>query len=64
LIFGLFVWLHLSGDGESRFLALQEDLVPQLVRLSTAVTYAFVLSSAGLPILLPIGLWRRLRPQQ
>lgn len=61
LIIGLLIWFYALGDVEGQFLALQERLVPHLVRFSTAVTYAFVLSSAGVLILLPIGLWRRLR---
>ena len=64
LIVGLFIWLYVSGDSGGRFQDLQQALVPHLVRFSTAVTYAFVLSSVGLLIFLPLGLWRRLRPQQ
>lgn len=58
----VFAALYLSGDVESRFLALQEWLVPRLLSFSTVVTSAFVLSIIGIIVLLPLALWRRLRP--
>jgi hypothetical protein len=62
LIWILFAALYLSGDVESRFLALQEWLVPHLLNFSTVATSAFILSIIGIIILLPLALWRRLRP--
>lgn len=54
--------LYISGDVEGQFLALQEWLVPHLLNFSTVATSAFVLSIIGIIILLPLVLWRRLRP--
>jgi hypothetical protein len=58
----VFAALYLSGDVESRFLALQEWLVPHLLSFSTVATSAFILSIIGIIVLLPLALWRRLRP--
>jgi hypothetical protein len=62
LIWILCAILYLSGDVESRFLGLQEWLVPHLLNFSTVATSAFILSIIGIIILLPLALWRRLRP--
>jgi hypothetical protein len=61
LILGLFTWLHVSGDAEVQFLALQEGLVPRLLKFSTAVTYAFTLTVLGVLVFLPMRLWQWLR---
>jgi hypothetical protein len=58
----VFAVLYLSGDAESRFLVLQEWFLPHLVNLTTVATSAFFLSIIGIIILLPLALWRRLRP--
>lgn len=60
-VFGLFVWLYLSGDAESRFLTLQEGIVPHLLKFSTAATYAFMLTTLGVFVFLPLRIWQRLR---
>jgi hypothetical protein len=62
LIWIVFAAVYLSGDVESRFLALQAWLVPHLLNFSTVATSAFVLSIIGIIALLPLALWRRLRP--
>jgi hypothetical protein len=58
LVLGLFAWLYFSGDAEVRFLALQQTLVPRLLDFSTAVTYAFLLTSLGILVFLPLRLWQ------
>ncbi len=63
LILGLFVWLYTSGEAESRFLALQQGLVPHLLKFSTAVTYAFTLTVLGVVVLLPLAIWKRWRSE-
>lgn len=57
---GFFAWLYLSGNPQEQFLTLQQGLVPALLTFSTAVTYAFVVASAGVLIFLPLAILRRL----
>jgi hypothetical protein len=57
---GFFAWLYLSGNAQEQFLALQQGLVPALLTFSTAVTYAFVVASAGVLVFLPLVILRRL----
>jgi len=61
LILGLFALLYLSGDAEATFDALQQALWPPLLKFSTAVTYAFVLTSLGILIFLPLRLLQTAR---
>jgi hypothetical protein len=61
LILGLFALLYLSGDAETVFVTLQQSLWPSLLRFSTAVTYAFVLTSLGMLIFLPLRLLQKVR---
>lgn len=64
LILGLFVWLYLSGDAEQVFLTLQQKLQPFLQGLTSAITYAFVLTSLGALILAPFRLWQRMSERE
>jgi hypothetical protein len=61
-VLGLFAWLYVSGDAESRFLALQEGLVPRLIQFSTAATYAFLLTMFGTILFLALAILKRWRP--
>jgi hypothetical protein len=61
LILVLFAWLYLSGDVEATFSTVQQGLFPPLLKFSTAVTYAFVLTSLGVLIFLPLRLLQRVR---
>jgi hypothetical protein len=63
---GMFTWLYLSGDAEGRFLSLQQALLPHLMALSRAITYAFVLTALGVVVFLPLGFlkWVRTAPAQ
>jgi len=56
LLFGLFVWLYVSGDALSTFETLQEALWPPLLKFATAVTTAFALAALGILVFLPLGL--------
>ncbi len=61
LVLGVFVLLTLSGDVETKFAAVQQGLWPPLLRFSTAVTYAFVLTSLGVFVFLPLRLVQKAR---
>jgi len=61
LVLALFTLLYLSGDMESQFVAFQQGLWPYLLKFSTAVTYAFVLTSLGMFIFLPLRLFKAIR---
>jgi len=61
LIFGLFIWLYVSGDALAAFETLQEALWPPLLKFATAVTTAFALAALGILIFLPLGLRRYAR---
>ena len=59
LILGLFAVLYLSGDAERVFLSLQEKLLSPLLAFTAAVTYAFVLTTAGLVLVLVLSILRQ-----
>jgi hypothetical protein len=63
IVFGLagFVLLYLSGNVAPAFATLQQKLLPQLLGFSTAVTYAFLLTSLGTLIFMPLALLLKLR---
>ena len=58
---GAFALFYISGDAGARFATLQQGLWPHLVRFSTAVTYAFVLTSLGILVFLPLRLFSEVR---
>gem|GEM_PF-827338 len=58
---GAFALFYMSGDAESRFAAFQQGMWPHLLRFSTAVTYAFVLTSLGILVFLPLRLFSEVR---
>ena len=58
---GAFALFYLVGDAESQFAAFQQGLWPHLLRFSTAVTYAFVLTSLGILVFLPLRLFSEVR---
>jgi len=58
LIVGLFTLLYLDGNLEAQFARWQQTLAPLLLKFSTAITYAFVLTSVGIPILLIVRLFQ------
>lgn len=58
LILGLFALLYLSGNAEGVFLTLQEELLSPLLGFTAAVTYAFVLTSAGLVLVAVLAFLR------
>ncbi|MGD2206709.1 MAG: hypothetical protein PVH17_08015 [Anaerolineae bacterium] len=59
--FAMSAWLYLAGDAEAQFLTLQQTLVPRLLDFSTAVTYAFLLTSLGMVIFMPLRIWQKWR---
>lgn len=61
LALSLFALLFFSGDIEAQFQSFQQGLWPHLLRFSTAVTYAFVLTSLGIVVFLPLRLFSRVR---
>ena len=58
---GAFALFYLMGDAGSQFAAFQQGLWPHLLRFSTAVTYAFVLTSLGILVFLPLRLFSEVR---
>jgi hypothetical protein len=56
-----FALFHAVGDAEAQFAALQQGLWPHLLKFSTAVTYAFVLTSLGILVFLPLRLFSEVR---
>jgi hypothetical protein len=64
LVLALFTWLYTSGDAESSFLTLQEALALPLFNLTTAITYAFVLTSVGALLILPLAVLKRLNDKR
>jgi hypothetical protein len=60
-VLGVFVWLYLSGDVEARFLSLQQALLPHLLALSRVISYAFLLTTLGVVVFLPLAFWKWLR---
>lgn len=60
-VLGVFVWLYLAGDVEARFLILQQALLPHLLAFSRTISYAFVLTTLGVLLFLPFGLWGQIR---
>jgi hypothetical protein len=58
---GAFALFYLVGDAEAQFAALQQGLWPHLLKFSTAVTYAFVLTSLGILVFLPLRLFSEVR---
>lgn len=58
LVLGLFAVLYLSGDAENVFLTLQATLLSPLLAFTAAVTYAFVLTSVGLVLVLMLRILR------
>lgn len=58
---GAFALFHVMADAVTQFSALQQGLWPHLVRFSTAVTYAFVLTSLGILVFLPLRLFGEVR---
>lgn len=61
LMIALAAWVYFSGDPQGRFLTVQQTLVPRLLGFSTAVTYAFLLTSLGVLVFLPLRIWQRWR---
>jgi hypothetical protein len=61
LIVGLFTLLNLDGNVEGQFTVWQQALWPLVFQFSTAVTYAFVLTSVGILVFLPLSLFSALR---
>ena len=61
LAVGLFALLFFSGDIEAQFESFQQGLWPYIFKFSTAVTYAFVLTSVGIVIFLPLRLFAKVR---
>jgi hypothetical protein len=57
----LFAWLYFSGSAEQTFLFLQEKVTPAMIRFSTAMTYALILTSFGLGGFLLLYLWQKIR---
>ena len=60
-VLALFVALYLSDDVERTFRTLQEFLLVPMLKFLTVVTYAFVLTSLGIFVFLPLRLlqwWR------
>lgn len=58
-VLALFVVLYLSGDVESTFQTLQQVLLLPTLKFLTVVTYAFVLTSLGILVFLPLYLLKR-----
>ncbi len=61
LLLGLFTLLYLAGDVEARFVALQQGLWPLLLELSKAIACAFLVTSIGALLFLPLGWLARRR---
>ena len=57
----VFAMFYIMGDAEAQFAAFQQGLWPHLLRFSTAVTYAFVLTSLGILVFLPLRLFSEVR---
>jgi hypothetical protein len=51
--------LYVLGDVEAKFVAVQDWLLPHLLSLSRATSYAFLLTALGVVALLPLGLLSR-----
>ncbi|MFN2186728.1 MAG: hypothetical protein ACK2UU_22330 [Anaerolineae bacterium] len=64
LIVGVFTLLYLDGNVETKFAAWQQALAPLLLKFSTAVTYAFVLTSVAIPIFLVVRLFQVVREEE
>jgi hypothetical protein len=59
LVLILAAWLYFAHDANSRFLTLQEGIVPHLLRFLTTLTYAFSLTSLGALLFLPLAVWKQ-----
>jgi hypothetical protein len=58
---GLSALIYLTADAEATFRTLQGALVPLLLEFSTAATYAFLLTSLGIAVLLPLRILQKVR---
>jgi hypothetical protein len=57
----LFTWMYLAGNTGERFLAVQKALLPAVLKLSSVVTYAFLLTTLGAAVFVIPYLWKKLR---